>query len=59
VIQKIIAQADQFSATDVMQDEYDRAEMTRHIQQILANFDALMANSAYDLYHLKLKPIQF
>ena len=50
VIQKIIAQADQFSATDVMQDEYDRAEMTRHIQQILANFDALMVPTAPTIY---------
>ncbi len=50
VIQKIIAQADQFSATDVMQDEYDRAEMTRHIQQILEKFDALMVPTAATIY---------
>ena len=50
MIQKIIAQADQFSATDVMQDEYDRAEMTRYIQQTLANFDALMVPTAPTIY---------
>lgn len=50
VIQKIIAQADQFSATDVMQDEYDRAEMARYIQQTLANFDALMVPTAPTIY---------
>ncbi|MCU4413920.1 allophanate hydrolase [Acinetobacter sp. WU_MDCI_Axc73] len=50
VIQKIIAQADQFSATDVMQDEYDRAEMARYIQQVLAKFDALMVPTAPTIY---------
>jgi len=50
VIQKIIAQADQFSATDVMQDEYDRVEMARYIQQTLANFDALMVPTAPTIY---------
>ena len=52
VIQRIIAQADQFSATDVMQDEYDRAEMARDIQQTLAQFDALMVPTAPTIYRI-------
>ncbi|WP_130802169.1 allophanate hydrolase [Acinetobacter ihumii] len=50
VVRNIIAQADQFSATDVMQDEYDRAKMAREIQQSLANFDALMVPTAPTIY---------
>lgn len=50
VIQKIISQADQFSATDVMQDEYDRADHARQIQQVLLNFDALMVPTAATIY---------
>lgn len=50
VIQKIISQADQFSAKDVMQDEYDRADHARQIQQVLLNFDALMVPTAATIY---------
>lgn len=52
VIGQIIAQADQFSAVDVMQAEYDRAALARKIQQQLAEFDALMVPTAPTIYRI-------
>lgn len=50
VIQKIIAQADQFNAVDAMAAEYNRAQLARKIQTVLANFDALMVPTAPTIY---------
>lgn len=50
VIAKIIAQADQFSAIDAMQAEYERAGLARKINLALAPFDALMVPTAPTIY---------
>lgn len=50
VIGNIIAQADQFSATDAMKAEYQRAEDTRQIHQILSEYDALMVPTSPTIY---------
>ncbi|MBF4521212.1 allophanate hydrolase [Acinetobacter towneri] len=52
VIGQIIAQADQFSAVDVMQDEYERARLSRIIQNTLADYDALMVPTAPTIYRI-------
>lgn len=52
VIHQIIDQADQFTAVDVMQDEYDRAEWSRYIQLSLEPFDALMVPTAPTIYRI-------
>ena len=52
VIGQIIAQADQFTAVDAMQAEYDRALLARKIQQQLAEFDALMVPTAPTIYRI-------
>ncbi|MFU8927193.1 allophanate hydrolase [Acinetobacter puyangensis] len=53
VIAQIIAQADQFAATDAMQAEYDRAYLQRQIQTVLADYDALMVPTAPTIYSIK------
>ena len=50
VIAKIIAQADQFSAVDAMQAEYERADLARKINLALEPFDALMVPTAPTIY---------
>ena len=50
VIKQIIAQADQFTATDMMQAEYERAELARQINELLAPYDALMVPTAPTIY---------
>lgn len=50
VVAEIIAKADQFSATDAMQAEYTRADLARKIQQLLAEYDALMVPTAPTIY---------
>ena len=50
VIAKIIAQADQFSAVDAMQAEYERADLARKINLALESFDALMVPTAPTIY---------
>jgi len=52
VIGQIIAQADRFSAVDVMQDEYERAHLSRVIQNTLADYDALMVPTAPTIYRI-------
>ncbi|BCU64834.1 allophanate hydrolase [Acinetobacter bouvetii DSM 14964 = CIP 107468] len=50
VIAKIIAQADQFSAVDAMQAEYERADLARKINLALEPFDALVVPTAPTIY---------
>ena len=52
VIGQIIAQADRFSAVDAMQDEYERARLSRVIQNTLADYDALMVPTAPTIYRI-------
>lgn len=52
VIHQIIAQADQFSAVDAMQAEYERADLARKINLALAPFDALMVPTAPTIYKI-------
>ena len=52
VIGQIIAQADRFNAVDVMQDEYERAHLSRVIQNTLADYDALMVPTAPTIYRI-------
>ncbi len=52
VIGQIIAQADRFSAVDAMQDEYERARLSRIIQNTLADYDALMVPTAPTIYRI-------
>jgi len=52
VIGQIIAQADRFSAVDAMQDEYERAHLSRVIQNTLAAYDALMVPTAPTIYRI-------
>jgi allophanate hydrolase len=50
VIRQISTQADQFSAVDLIQAEYERADLARYIQLALAEFDALMVPTAATIY---------
>ncbi|MGE8560595.1 MAG: allophanate hydrolase [Acinetobacter sp.] len=50
VITSIIAQADQFSAVDLIEAEYERAQLARKIQLKLSDFDALMVPTAPTIY---------
>ena len=50
VIASIIAQADQFSAVDLIEAEYERAQLARKIQLKLSDFDALMVPTAPTIY---------
>lgn len=52
VIGQIIEQADRFSAVDAMQDEYERARLSRVIQNTLAAYDALMVPTAPTIYRI-------
>lgn len=52
VIGQIIAQADRFNAVDAMQDEYERARLSRVIQNTLADYDALMVPTAPTIYRI-------
>lgn len=52
VIQKIIAQADKFTAVDTMQAEYQRADLARQINLALAPYDALMVPTAPTIYKI-------
>lgn len=52
VIGQIIAQADRFSAVDAMQDEYERARLSRIIQNTLTDYDALMVPTAPTIYRI-------
>ena len=42
VIAQIIAQADQFTAVDMIEAEYERAQLARQINLVLSDFDALI-----------------
>lgn len=52
VIAEIIAQADQFTAVDALKAEYQRAELARKINLVLAKFDALMVPTAPTIYKI-------
>lgn len=52
VIQKIIAQADKFTAVEMMQAEYERADLARQINLALAPYDALMVPTAPTIYKI-------
>lgn len=53
VIQQIIAQADQFSAVDALDAEYERAELSRVIQRALEPYDALMVPTSPTIYKIE------
>ncbi|MEN6669639.1 allophanate hydrolase [Psychrobacter sp. B38] len=50
ITRQIISQADNYSAVDAMSAEYTRAAHSRHIQQVLSEFDALMVPTAPTIY---------
>lgn len=52
VIQQIIRQADQFNAVDMIQAEYERAQLARQINLALADYDALMVPTAPTIYKI-------
>lgn len=52
VIQQIIAQADQFSAVDLIEAEYERADLARQIQLALVPYDALMVPTSPTIYKI-------
>ncbi len=52
VINQIISQADNFNAVDMMQVEYERAQLARQINLALADFDALMVPTAPTIYKI-------
>lgn len=52
VIHQIISQADNFNAVDMMQAEYERAQLARQINLALADFDALMVPTAPTIYKI-------
>ncbi|QIO07471.1 allophanate hydrolase [Acinetobacter shaoyimingii] len=53
VIHQIIAQADQFNAVDMIDAEYERAQLARIINLALAPFDALMVPTAPTIYKIE------
>ena len=53
VIAQIIAQADQFSAVDMIEAEYERAQLARQINLVLSDFDALMVPTAPTIYTIR------
>ena len=60
VIEQISRQADQYSAVNLIEAEYERAELTRRIQTTLQSFDALMVPTAATIYkiaHVEADPI--
>ncbi|ENX08395.1 allophanate hydrolase [Acinetobacter variabilis] len=52
VIHQIISQADNFNAVDMIQAEYERAQLARQINLALADFDALMVPTAPTIYKI-------
>ncbi|MGE8558422.1 MAG: allophanate hydrolase [Acinetobacter sp.] len=52
VINQIISQADNFNAVEMMQAEYERAQLSRKINLALADFDALMVPTAPTIYKI-------
>ena len=52
VINQIISQADNYNAVDMMQAEYERAQLARQINLALADFDALMVPTAPTIYKI-------
>jgi allophanate hydrolase len=52
MIHQIISQADNFNAVDMMQAEYERAQLARQINLALADFDALMVPTAPTIYKI-------
>ena len=50
ITRQIISQADDYSAVDAMSAEYTRAALSRQIQQVLSEFDALMVPTAPTIY---------
>ena len=52
MINQIISQADNFNAVDMMQAEYERAQLARQINLALADFDALMVPTAPTIYKI-------
>lgn len=53
VIAQIVAQADQFSAVDMIEAEYERAKLAREINLVLADYDALMVPTAANIYTIR------
>ncbi|MFH7766214.1 allophanate hydrolase [Acinetobacter sp. BSP-28] len=53
VIAQIVAQADQFSAVDMTEAEYERAKLAREINLALEPFDALMVPTAATIYTIR------
>ncbi|WP_291354537.1 allophanate hydrolase [Acinetobacter sp. UBA3106] len=52
VINQIISQADNFNAVEMMQAEYERAQLSRKINLALADFDAMMVPTAPTIYKI-------
>ncbi|WP_324020528.1 allophanate hydrolase [Pantoea sp. JZ29] len=52
VVHGIVANGLKYSAVDAWQAEYQRAELARHIQQVLASFDALVVPTSPTIYTL-------
>ena len=52
VIRHITSQADQYSAVDLIEAEYERAELSRRIQLALQAFDTLMVPTAPTIYKI-------
>lgn len=52
VIAKIVSQADQFTAVDMIEAEYERAQLARQINLVLAQYDALMVPTAPTIYKI-------
>ncbi|GAA0802085.1 allophanate hydrolase [Psychrobacter piscatorii] len=50
ITRQIISQADNYSAVDAMSAEYTRAALSRQIQQVLSEFDALIVPTAPTIY---------
>lgn len=50
ITRQIISQADNYSAIDAMAAEYSRAELSRRIDQVMTQFDALMVPTAPTIY---------
>ena len=53
VINQIISQADQFNAVDLIDAEYERAELARVINLALEPFDALMVPTSPTIYKIE------
>src|SRR5690606_27842166 len=52
VIAQIIAQADQFTAVDSMNAEYERAQLARQLNLALQSYDPLMVPTAATIYKI-------